>query len=214
MLRNMPKELIQMPSSKIISRLENQFGLTFPEIVSKHFQIGMSRYECTAILNDLTGWKDEEGKAFFKQATIWNMVKAGIQFGLIKDFDFNGRQRGNPNYSEKRQAKNHLMTVLLEKGFPQWMPAVYNCTACGCSHHGSFKVHDHEFATTLIRAHQCPKCKQYASCVMEFTYKDIQARKAVIIHKESRREVFVDENLEWVENPFVIKKRERMEEEK
>lgn len=198
------KEHEERPNSKVIKKLEDHFGMSFPQIVKTYFKMGMSRYTCTETLNSLTGWRDPKkpDKKYFKHATIWNMVKDGIKRGEIKEFDFAGRTKGNRRYTDKIRGEVPTIVPVESHEMPKEITAAYHCSDCKKAHKSKFKVNDANLQMTLLRAHQCPHCQKRATCTMDFEHDGIRARKAVILVMNMKREEFVDENFDRVDNPF------------
>ena len=65
------------------NKIEEHFGISFAEFVSKNFTLGMTREDCTRVI-----WDMSNDVLKPKSSTIWNYVKAGISDGTITGFDF------------------------------------------------------------------------------------------------------------------------------
>lgn len=180
---------------KVQKRIEDHFKMTFPEVVAKHFHQGMSRYQCTAWLNQQLGIENEQSPEAIKSSTVWNMVDYGIKHNLIVDFSFNGRNKENPRYRVLKTKKQKELDIDLE----------LTCMAEGPHReriwHSSGKIDEH--GIICLRSMMCPECNQFGTALASFEIAGIKVFKAVLENEGIRTEYFVDEEINVIDNPMV-----------
>ena len=219
MTRKFPK------ASRMREKLEKHFGISLPQIITKHLVAGMSRYKAADKIRRLMGWDGTAENTPFSTSSLWNIVEGARDHGET-EFEFCGRKKNNKDYRQRQQetialqpqkqplkkkvepvTTKELPTMETKEAPPAPVAAPvqivlsYTCSHCGRSHEE--KVNEILNANNiLLRAHRCPACRAIGQCYVEFEYDGILSRKAVIFDRVAIHECFVDENNLKVENPF------------
>lgn len=179
------------------SKIEKILGISFVDAIRQNCNPKSAVQSIAAKLNDITGVEINTNNVFSYLRDEFS------QGNLLEEDFFYEWVKPKRKHEEKKEFKS-LESIPKGQEFP------VQCECSECNTKRTMVLNDSEsFGNQLViglRGYRCKGCGRYASFIATIKYQGKTVTKACLEHNDVLDEVFVDNKMNIIPNPFVLEK--------